>query len=125
LGGAKLDAIVSFPGSIKTAFNNWRVGQEDTINDREQYLVQGGSAATLLVTFYFDKQTHLLTRYVRYTPSPVGRISIQNDFDDYRDVNGIKFPFKYSFLWLDGRFSAVISEVKVNTPVDPARFTKP
>jgi len=67
----------------------------------------------------------LLTRYVRFTPSPVGRISIQNEFDDYRDVGGIKFPFKYSFLWLDGRFSAVISDVKVNGAVDAAKFAKP
>jgi len=40
-------------------------------------------------------------------------------------VNGVKFPFKYSFLWLDGRFSATISDVKVNTPVEAAKFTKP
>jgi len=125
LGGARLDAVVAFPGSIKTAFTTWRVGQEDTLNDRDASMVQGGSAATVLGTFYFDKQTHLLTRYVRYTPSPVGRISIQNEFDDYRDVGGIKFPFKYNFLWLDGRFSAIISDVKVNVPIDAAKFAKP
>jgi hypothetical protein len=31
-----------------------------------------------------------------------------------------KFPFKYSFLWLDGRFTAIITDVKVNVPVDAA-----
>jgi Photosynthetic reaction centre cytochrome C subunit len=125
LRGAKLDATVDFPGSIKGTFDTWRVGQDDTIGDREVYVVQGGNAATVLGTFYFDKKTHLLMRYVRYTPSPVGRISIQQDFDDYRDVNGIKFPFKYSFLWLDGRFTALISDVKVNVPIDPKKFGKP
>jgi hypothetical protein len=44
----------------------------------------------------------------------VGRIRIQQDYEDYRAVNGVKFPFKYSFLWLDGRFTALISDVKVN-----------
>jgi len=126
LSGAKLDAVLAFPGQIKTAFPNWRVGLEDTLHDRDVYVVQGsfpGPQGTL-GTFYFDKQTHLLTRYVRLTPSPVGRISIQQDFEDYRDVNGVKFPFKYSFLWLDGRFTANISDVKVNVPVDAAKFTK-
>jgi hypothetical protein len=70
------------------------VGAEDVLQDRDVYIVQGGGANGLLGTFYFDKQTHQLTRYVRQTPSPVGRISIQQDFDDYRDVNGVKFPFK-------------------------------
>jgi hypothetical protein len=125
LAGAKLDGILAFPGQIKTAFPNWRVGLEDVLNGREVYVVQGSVPGGMLGTFYFDKQTHLLTRYVRLTPSPVGRVSIQQDFDDYRDVNGIKFPFKYSFLWLDGRFTAIISDVKVNASVDAAKFTKP
>jgi len=124
LAGAKLDAVVAFPGQIKTAFPNWRIGPEDTLNGRDVYVVQG-SGGGLLGTFYFDKETHLLTRYVRLTPSPVGRITIQQDFDDYRDVNGVKFPFKYSFLWLDGRFTATISAVKVNAAIDPAKLGKP
>ncbi len=124
--GAKLDALVSFPAGIKTAFTNWRVVQEDTINGREMYVVQGiGQGAGVVATFYFDKQTHLLTRFVRRTPSPVGRISIQQDFDNYKDVDGIKLPFKYSFLWLDGRFTAEITDVKINVPVDAAKFTRP
>ena len=76
----------------------------------------------LLATLYFDKATHLLTRYVRRTPSPGGRITIQQDYEDYRDVNGVKFPFKYSFLWLDGSFTALISDVKVNVPAIATEF---
>ena len=125
LAGAKLDSILSFPGQIKTAFPTWRVGLEDTVNDHDVYVVQGSSPGGLLGTFYFDQKTHLLLRYVRQTPSPVGRISVQQDFDDYRDVNGVKFPFKYSFLWLDGRFTANITDVKVNVPVAAAKLGKP
>ena len=125
LAGAKLDSVLAFPGQIKTAFPTWRVGAEDTLGGRDVYVVQGSVPGGMLGTFYFDKQTHLLMRYVRRTPSPVGRITIQQDFDDYRDVNGIKFPFKYSFLWLDGRFTAIISDVKVNVAIDQAKFAMP
>jgi hypothetical protein len=123
--GAKLDSVLAFPGEIKSALSNWRIGQEEDLHDRAVYVLQGTAPGGLLGTFYFDKETHLLLRYVRQTPSPVGRISIQQDFDDYRDVNGVKFPFKYSFLWLDGRFTATISDVKLNVPVDAAKFGKP
>lgn len=125
LAGARLDSVVAFPGQIKSAFPAWRVGPEDTLNDRDVYIVQGSGPGGLLGTFYFDKQSHLLVRYVRQTPSPVGRVTIQQDFDDYRDVDGVKFPFKYSFLWLDGRFTALISDVKVNAPVEAAKLAKP
>jgi zinc protease len=95
------------------------------LHGRDVYVLQGAAPGGLLATLYFDKDTHLLLRYVRQTPSPVGRISIQQDYDDYRDVNGVKFPFKYSFLWLDGRFTATIGDIKVNAPVDAAKFGKP
>ncbi len=125
LAGAKLDSVLAFPAQIRTALSNWRVGPEDSLHDRDVYVVQGSAPGGLLGTLYFDKQTHFLLRYVRQTPSPVGRITIQQDFDDYRDVAGVKFPFKYSFLWLDGRFTAVIQDVSVNVPVDPAKLGKP
>ena len=125
LAGARLDSLMAFPGQIKTAFSHWQVAQEDTIGDKDVYVVQGIGSTGMIGTFYFDKKTHLLVRYVRQTPSPVGRVSIQQDFDDYRDVNGLKFPFKYSFLWLDGRFTAIISDVKVNATVEAAKFAKP
>ncbi|PWU05876.1 MAG: hypothetical protein C5B51_13395 [Terriglobia bacterium] len=125
LAGAKLDSVLTFPAKIKTALSNWRVGPEDIVQGHDVYVVQGSAPGGLLGTFYFDTKTHFLVRYVRQTPSPVGRITIQQDYDDYRDVNGIKFPFLYSFLWLDGRFTAEISDVKVNVPVEPAKLTKP
>jgi hypothetical protein len=49
----------------------------------------------------------------------------QADFDDYREVGGIKFPFLYTYSWLDGKDSFKLNDVKVNVPVDPAKFAKP
>ena len=67
----------------------------------------------------------MLKRLIRYSPSPVGRMPTQIDFDDYRDVGVIKFPFEYKFLWLDGRFTAKITDVKTNVPIDAAVFGRP
>ena len=126
LVGARLDGVVGMPNQIRDAFASWRVGAEELINDREVYVVQGTAPGSgVLATLYFDKQSHLLVRFVRRTPSPVGRITIQQDFDNYKEVAGVKFPFKYSFLWLDGRFTAEINDLKVNVPIDPAKFGQP
>ena len=126
LVGAKLDGVIGMPSQVRTAFPAWRVGPEETINGNDVYVLQGTAPGSgVLGTLYFDKQSHLLVRFVRRTPSPVGRITIQQDFDNYRDVDGVKFPFRYSFLWLDGRFTADISDVKVNVPVDAAKFGQP
>jgi photosynthetic reaction center cytochrome c subunit len=125
LDGARLEAQLAFPGQIKQALTNWRVGPKQPIGDHDYLVVQGTGPRNLLATLYFDEQTGLLVRLIRYSPSPVGRMPTQIDFGDYRDVGGIKFPFEYKFLWLDGRFTAKISDVKTNVPIDAALFGRP
>ena len=125
LDGLHVDGLLSFPGQIKTYFTNLIVGFPDNIDGKEVNVVQGRGPNRLLTTMYFDKQSGVLTRLLRYSVSPIGRVPTQVDYADYRDVNGIKFPFKYSFLWLDGRDAFQITDVKVNPPIDAAKFGKP
>lgn len=125
LDGARFEAQLSFPGQIKQTLTNWRSGALQAIGDRDYQVVQGIGPRNLMVTLYFDPQTGLLARMIRYSPSPIGRMPTQIDFGDYRDVGGIKFPFDYTFVWLDGRFSAKIADVKANVPIDVAVFGRP
>jgi len=126
LDGARLEAQLMFPGQIKTILTNWRVGIKQPIGDKDYQVVQGTGPRNLLATLYFDPDTGLLKRLIRYAPSPVGRMPTQIDYGDWKDVNGIKFPFEYKFLWLDGRFTAKITEVKMqNVTIDPTMFGKP
>jgi len=125
LDGQKLDAELSFPGQIKQVLTDLKVGYSDSINGKEVQVVQGRGPRNLLATLYFDKQTGLLVRLLRYGRSPIGRVPTQVDYSDYRDVNGVKFPFKYKFSWLDGRDSFTLTKVETNVPVDEAKFGKP
>jgi hypothetical protein len=126
LDGARFDAQLGFPGQIKQLLKNWRASAAiESINDRDCWAVQGDGLRGTFVTLYFDKQSGLLIRSLRYGPSPIGRIPTQVDYDDYRDINGIRFPFKWTFAWLDGRDEFQLTEVRTNVPIDDARFGKP
>jgi len=125
LDGARLEAQLAFPGNIKQSLNNWRTGLRRAIDNKDYLIVQGSGPRGLLATFYFDEETGYLRRLVRYTPSPVGRIAVQIDYTDYRDVGGIKFPFELQFSWLDGRYTAKIKDIKTNVAIDAAKFAKP
>ena len=71
---------------------------------RDVYVVQGTGIQNFIATFYFDKQTGLLTRMVRYCNSAVGRVPTQIDYSDYRTVkNGVKMPFKWTYGWVSNR----------------------
>jgi photosynthetic reaction center cytochrome c subunit len=125
LDGHKLDAELAFPGQIKQVLTNLRIGYDDSIDGKTVYVVQGTGPRGLMATLYFDKQSGLLVRLLRYSRSPIGRIPTQVDYADYREVNGIKFPFKYKFSWLDGRDNYQITDVKTNVPIEDSRFGKP
>lgn len=93
--------------------------------DRLVDVVQGNGPRDLLVTLYFDHESGLLLRMVRYAKSPVGRVPTQVDYADYRDVGGIKMPFHMTFAWLNGRDAIHLNEVRTNVPIDRVVFAKP
>jgi len=144
LDGARFDAQLSFPGQIKQILTNLKTGSPTTISDLpvshsqaavqanaaggKTYtvdVVQGNGPRGLLVTLYFDKTTGLLARELRYSVTPIGRVPTEIDFADYRDVNGIKLPFRISYVWLDGRDSIILSDIKTNVSIDEAKFGRP
>ena len=125
LDGVRLEAQLTFPGQIKQALTNWRGAAARSIGDKDYLAIQGTGPRNFLATLFFDPATGLLTRAIRYGPSPIGRMPTQIDYSDYRDVGGIKVPFEYKFTWLDGRYTAKLSEVKTNVAIDPAKFGKP
>jgi hypothetical protein len=125
LDGARLDAQLSFPAQIKQALTNLRVGPQVTIDDRDVLVVQGNGPRRLFATLYFDKESGLLRRMIRYGSSPIGRLPTQVDYADYREVGGIKMPFRFTFVWLDGRDAFQLSQVQLNVPADAAKFGRP
>jgi photosynthetic reaction center cytochrome c subunit len=144
LDGARLDAQLAFPGQIKRVLNNLHVGLPDSISDlpgpssqigdqaeagamkdRPVQVVQGTTAGGTVATLYFDRASGLLLRVVRYSKSPIGRVPTQIDYSDYRDVGGIKMPFRVTFAWLDGRDAIQLSSVQTNVAIDAARFGRP
>jgi photosynthetic reaction center cytochrome c subunit len=125
LDGVKLEAELTFPARIKETMATWRVGLPTEIDDKPVQVVQGSRPGGALATFYFDSESGLLTRLVRYANSKVGRLPTQIDYSDYRDVSGVKLPFHLKITWLDGQEDVTLTDVQLNVPVDAARFGKP
>jgi photosynthetic reaction center cytochrome c subunit len=126
LDGARVEAELAFPARLKQTLTEWRVGPPFTIDDREVYVVQGKlSAGGLPIKLFFDQESGLLVRLVYYADTAVGRIPTQVDYADYRDVSGIKMPFKLTRTWTDGRSIIELRSVELNASIDAAKFAKP
>jgi photosynthetic reaction center cytochrome c subunit len=125
LDGARLEAELSIPGRIKQVLGQWRAALPRDIAGRTVNVLQGTGTGGLTATLFFDVESGLLTRVVRYANSAMGRVPTQIDFDDYRDVAGVKVPFKWSLAWVSGRDVVELTEVQPNVTIDAAKFAKP
>jgi len=125
LEGQKFDAAMAFPWKIRGFFNNWRVSFGQTIDGTDVDVIQGSLPSGMIGTLYFDKKTGLLKRYIRYAQTMVGRIPTQVDYGDYRDVAGVKMPFKYSYGWVSERDDWTMTGYEANVNIDSSKFGRP
>jgi len=126
LEGARVDAGLAFPAQIKQEFKNWRSGfPAITINDKPVQVIEGTTAGGSAIKLYFDKETGLLVRQVRYNNTIIGLTPTHVEYSDYRAVNGVKVPFHWTATWVDGQSTTDLSSVQANVPIDAAKFTKP
>jgi hypothetical protein len=125
LEGGKLEAEMDFPGKLRTYLNNWIVALPTTIDGRGVWTVQGRGANGLVATFYFDKETGLLTRYIRYATTTIGRVPTQIEYSDYRPVAGVMMPHKWTYDWISGREEYDIASYDANVAIDASKFSEP
>lgn len=74
---------------------------------------------------YFDKQTGLLIRQLRYARTAVGLNPTQVDYSDYRTIAGVKLPFKWIVSWTDGQSTFEMNSVQPNVAIDASKFAMP
>jgi outer membrane lipoprotein-sorting protein len=127
LDAVRLDAVLSFPAGIRQAIMKPLVGSS-SIDDKDVVVVQGtANGGRSPVKLYFDKQSGLLVRQVRYADTTIGRVPIQVDYSDYRDVvrAGVKLPFHVITTWTDGRSDVLLTSAETNVAIDAAKFNQP
>jgi len=122
---AQAETDLQLPIRAKQLFSELRVGKPEKIGDHEVYVVSGLRAGEPVAKFYFDEQSGLLLRMLRYADSPLGRNPTQIDYADYREQGGLKVPFQWTIARPNSRFTIQIAEVHDNVTVDDARFSRP
>jgi photosynthetic reaction center cytochrome c subunit len=124
-GAAGLDAEFYLALRLKELFPQLRRGRPEEVAGVQCETLIGTGPGYPPVRLYFDKNSGLLLRMVRYAETPLGRNPTQIDYADYRDADGVKIPFRWTLSRPNGRFTIQIKDAKSNVPVDDDRFAKP
>ena len=122
---SSLDAEFYLGLRLKEMFAQLRPGRPAMVNGFECDTLTATSPERPPVRFFFDKSTGLLMRAIRYAATPVGRNPTQIDYSDYRAVDGVKVPFRWTLSRPNGRFAIQVATVASNAPVEDDRFAKP
>ncbi len=126
LDGARLDADLCFPATLKQDLSKWQAGfPPATIDDRAVQVVEGTAPGGTHVKLFFDKESGLLVRQTRFIDTAVGFIPLHVDYSDYRAVSGVKVPYHWTVTWVDGQSTTELTDVQANAAVPAAKFVKP
>jgi len=124
LDRARLEALVAFPSGIPTAYPHWRVGRA-VLNDEEVTVVQGIDDDRQPIANLYFAPSGLLVRAVRWTLTPVGFVPTQIDYSDFRDVAGVKVPFKRVVSQTFMQMTVELTDVQPNAAVAATNFARP
>jgi hypothetical protein len=111
---------------LKDLFPKMALSGKTKVGDRDAFIVDATSGDGASEKLYFDSQSGLLVRrdFERVTLDD-GIILFEVDYEDFKDVQGVKVPFTVIRKTPDYALSYRFSEVTFNVPIDDGKFAKP
>jgi hypothetical protein len=132
MSGNQLDNMrnTSFPHpflSYKELGTTAQLGGREKVGEREAYLVIFEPTSGSVVRQYIDAETYLPIKTVVKVDVPqLGReIEQTTEFTDFRDVDGLKLPFRLAATSSVQSYTITVTKVEHNVSVDEKLFTKP
>ena len=123
--GAKIDADLQFPLHVAQMFPGLKPAPPESVDGHETYQLVSERDGQPQIRLYFDEQSGLLLRMTRYADSPLGLNPVRVDYGDYRAVDGVQVPYRWTVARPSGQFTIQAIEVKQNVSIDDAKFEKP
>ena len=121
---ARLDAALLFPSDLRRLFKEFEVAPSEKIEGKDAVKLIAKNEGTPPAELWFDAQSGLVVRLMRYAETPLGRNPTQIDFADYRDADGVKVPFRWTVARPSGRFTIQIDDSQQNVAVDDKTFER-
>ena len=124
-GALRRDAYFYNPASLRDNYRSIRLLGRAKIGYREVYVLEMRPAAGDAERLYIDAKTHLPARLDAARVNLKGAAYATIYLDDWREVDGLKIPFRITQSFPGLSVVITIEEVKQNVPLDEALFNRP
>jgi hypothetical protein len=125
LDAARMDADLQFALHLKQNYSELKPEQAEKIAAHEVYPLVASNPNQPPLRLYFDKDSGLLLRLVRYADSPLGLNPTRIDFEAYSAVDGVQVPHRWTVARPSGQFTIQAGKIRQNVPVSDDKFVKP
>jgi photosynthetic reaction center cytochrome c subunit len=122
---ARIDAELYFPLLLPRMYEEFQVGSGEVVDGKATYLVSAKGKDTPSLSLYFEQESGLLVRLIRYAETPLGLNPTEIDYANFRVADGVRIPFRWTLARPNGRFTIQIDAVKQNVPVEEGQFVTP
>jgi hypothetical protein len=132
LGMIRREAQFDRNYNLRAQFSQLIVTGRAKIGERETWVVEATPVETRIGPMglerewlYFDANTGLLARRQIEAKTVLGKMPFAIDFDDYREIDGVKWPFTVRQLFPNFGVTQRFSEIKLNSSLEDERFKQP
>ena len=107
---------------LKRLYTRMSIRGQEKVGEQQAYVIEAKSKNGSSERLYFDVRTGLLVRRYKEFKIAIGSFPTQTDYQDYREVDGIKIPFTLQWSIPGRTWGRRITEVKHNLVIDDAIF---
>ncbi len=93
----------------------------EQVNGKDAYVLEIAKASSTSIE-YFDVESGLKVKTVATAEGPQGAMQQVSEYSDYKEVNGVKFPYSLKQTISGMAMNMTIESVEVNQPIDDALF---
>ena len=132
IAGNQLDNMRN--GSFPHPFINYKdmgvtakLAGKEKVGDRDNFVLIFDPTTGSAVRHFIDAETYLPTKSVIRVDVPQlgGELEQTNEYLDYRDVNGVKLPFRINSTSSAQNFNVTVTKIEHNGAVNQSLFSKP
>jgi hypothetical protein len=125
LDEARREADFYYPLDLKRLYTKLIVTGTEKIGDRTAYVLEADVPEGDPDKLYFDVVTGLPLRTISHRHGPDGVTDLREDFEDFRDVDGVKMAFEIHQVAGESTVTVKLDEMHHNVSLDDEQFAKP
>jgi hypothetical protein len=94
----------------------------EKVDGKDAYKVELSLPSGIIWTQYYDTQTGLKLKELKPIESPQGTFTQESNYSDYKDIDGVKYPFTIKQSMGRQSFEFKVDSIKVNTGLADRNF---